>query len=1003
MTGVPSHVPSVQPVRPPAEPPPSRGDLRAVLAAQYLAGSGIEIGALHSPLHLPEGARARYVDRFPVAELRRQYPTLADLDLVEVDVVDDGERLSTIADGSLDFIVASHFLEHCEDPIGTIGNHLDKLAPGGVLFYVVPDKRYTSDVNRPVTSWTQAEFLALLLHCRSRFSDGFDIEIAQRHLIEVIAVLRKAGAPREFAGAPPLTVGMLDASSNASEPSSTAAHEADDGSAALRTEIRRLQLELKRVVSELEVVRDHEAEAVAEHHHVQQELAGILESQRRRPLARARARVQRLGSSAPEPQLESASISLPLSALRADLVSGWPEGAWWRHDGRIPGRTVTAMVQPVETIVRYRLTLPPGSRVRADAALSARIWREAGAGATAILRFKDGYGSELASRTARLTAAVEGGEWTAVPLELGSEEGGSVVLELEARREPAETPVPQVLWGAPQMLVRPEAVPHLPALHELRPTTSVVQTQAPDTGPLISILTPVHDPEPRFLELLLEQMQAQSFNDWELCLVDDGSKDHRVHAILEAASTTDPRIRLHRRTEAGGISVATNDALRMARGAYVALLDHDDMLAAHALQVVADRIASDPSVGMLYSDEDHVTPSGQRFAPYRKPDWAPDTLRSQMYTCHLGVYRRDLALDVGGFRPEFDGSQDYDFVLRMTERTQRIRHVPQILYHWRVHEQSASSGPHAKPYAYDAARRALQAHLDRTGVHGVVELGEALGTYRVNYESGRDAAVEIVLPVASVFDERSGSAQLVRALAVGGHERWQIVLAGPEPDAKRWARALEEAGLTSDRMRTAAGEAAAGPAFGHAVRSSQAHHMLFLDDAVAAVKEDWMRALLGVSSQPGVGAVGAKVLAPDGRVEHAGVVVGHGLPLPVYHGATSDEIGHLGTLRTTVNRSAVAGVVMAPRSAISRLQGLNESLGSIAIVDYCLRACETGLRVVWTPDALVTLASAGVSGWNDLAALAAFRERWEHRIHIDPFYNQAFWQERADFTVTGAD
>ena len=290
------------------------------------------------------------------------------------------------------------------------------------------------------------------------------------------------------------------------------------------------------------------------------------------------------------------------------------------------------MVQPVETIVRYRLTLPPGSRVRADVALSARVWREAGAGATATLRFTDGSGSESASRTARLTAAVEGGEWIAVPLELRSEEGGSIVLELEARREPAETPVPLLLWGAPQVLVRPEAVQHLPALNELRQTTSVAQAQSPNTGPLISILTPVHDPEPRFLELLLEQIHAQSFNDWELCLVDDCSKDHRVHAILEAATTADPRIRLHRRPEGGGISAATNDALRMARGAYVALLDHDDMLAAHALQVVADTIASDPSVDMLYSDEDHITPIGQRFDPYRKPDWAPDTMRSQMYT-----------------------------------------------------------------------------------------------------------------------------------------------------------------------------------------------------------------------------------------------------------------------------------------------------------------------------------------------------------------------------------
>ena len=319
-------------------------------------------------------------------------------------------------------------------------------------------------------------------------------------------------------------------------------------------------------------------------------------------------------------------------------------------------------------------------------------------------------------------------------------------------------------------------------------------------GPLISLLTPVHDPDPGYLDDLLARVRAQTFADWELCLVDDGSEDPRVRAILDGAPASDPRIRLQRRSQSGGISAATNDALTMAIGTYIALLDHDDLLASDALQVVADAVTADPALDMLYSDEDHITPIGQRFLPYRKPA-GRRTLSLQMYTCHLGVFRRQLALDVGGFRREFDGSQDYDFVLRVVERTDRIRHIDRILYHWRVHERSAASGADAKPYAYGAARRAVQGHLDRGGVSATVQLGDLTGTYRTVYEVDPNVSVDVVLPVVGLGDFDDRAVQVRRALAMAGHERWQLVLAGSDVDVRRCADVLRAAGVSEQDQR----------------------------------------------------------------------------------------------------------------------------------------------------------------------------------------------------------
>ena len=272
-------------------------------------------------------------------------------------------------------------------------------------------------------------------------------------------------------------------------------------------------------------------------------------------------------------------------------------------------------------------------------------------------------------------------------------------------------------------------------------------------GPLISVLTPVHDPPLPMLEEAIASVRNQTYPHWELCLVDDGSTNPEITTALQRHAASDPRIHLTRHATAHGISDATNAALTLATGDYIALLDHDDTLTPDALQHIADRIATDPTLDMLYSDEDIVL-DGRRVWAHLKPAWSPDTLRTNGYTCHLGVYRRALVQEIGGFRTEFNGSQDVDMILRLTERTDRIAHVPRILYHWRAHPDSTAAGG-TKPYAYVAARNAISAHLGRVGLDGDVGFGPP-GLYRVAHRVDPALTVDLVLAVETVRGPRRG-------------------------------------------------------------------------------------------------------------------------------------------------------------------------------------------------------------------------------------------------------
>jgi len=296
-----------------------------------------------------------------------------------------------------------------------------------------------------------------------------------------------------------------------------------------------------------------------------------------------------------------------------------------------------------------------------------------------------------------------------------------------------------VLWDELEILIarsgeedRPAPAPLPTADRPPRPAPAAREERG---RPRFSVLTPVHDPPLAVLEETIGSVIAQSFEDWELCLVDDGSADPAVREALRRHADADPRIRLLRREVAGGISTATNAALEMAEGEYVALLDHDDLLVPDALARVDAALREHPGTDMLYSDEELFEDAAPTHV-FAKPHWSPDLLRSQMYTCHLGVYRRSLAEEVGGFRPEFDGSQDFDFALRVAERTDRVRHIPRVLYRWRVHAGSAAGNAQAKPHAYPAARRAIAEHLERTAVDADVHFGPWEGIYRVVQPAG---------------------------------------------------------------------------------------------------------------------------------------------------------------------------------------------------------------------------------------------------------------------------
>jgi GT2 family glycosyltransferase len=694
-----------------------------------------------------------------------------------------------------------------------------------------------------------------------------------------------------------------------------------------------------------------------------------------------------------------------LSALRERLDTGSLEAGWRTDPDGVIGR---ALEIPAGGVVTYSLRLDGPVTFTAGVRLYPHDWRDLRGAVCARVAVSDGSEAPRTLWSAPLRAGdggPPGGRSLSVELPPGTT---AVHLSVSPARRPVPDAVERAIFVEPALwspLGRaPSETPDEPAADSGRQIgpgatqgsqSAPGETRSPDPDgegpPLFSVLVPVHDPPLHMLEEAVDSVRGQTFGDWELCLVDDGSADTEVIAALARLAESDPRIRHARHPAARGISEATNTALELARGRYVALLDHDDTLAPAALREIAATIAADPSLDMVYSDED-IVDGGRQVWVHLKPAWSPDTLRTNGYTCHLGVYRRALVQEIGGFRSQFDGSQDIDMILRLTERSDRVAHVPSILYHWRAHPASTAGGD-AKPYAYVAARGAYAAHLERTGVAGTVGYGPP-GLYRVATEVDPATVVAIAVAVSST----GGLAAATRSWHAQPHAAWRAVLAVPGALHGEAKRELARAGIASGQVELVDGDrdpaVALATAAGRA--AAVADHVIILQSLAVGLTHDWLARLAGYGAQPGIAAAGPVVLAPDGRVADGGVALPEGIALHLLHGSRTSMDDFFGYGTSVHNVSGLSGALLTPAAVYREIGGLDPSLRELALIEYCLRAGDSGMRVVTVPDVRLRL-SGPDPAVNDLAALRELRARWSLRHEGDPFYNAGYRADRGDF------
>ena len=514
-----------------------------------------------------------------------------------------------------------------------------------------------------------------------------------------------------------------------------------------------------------------------------------------------------------------------------------------------------------------------------------------------------------------------------------------------------------------------------------------------------SILTPVFDTPADVLAAMLKSVRRQRFGDWELCLVDDCSTEPHVRAMLAEAQRGDPRIRVLEREANGGIVAASNDALAMAEGEFVALLDHDDALHPDALAHVHEALATSPEADYVYTDEDKIDRAGRHQAPFFKPDWSPERMRTQMYTCHLSVLRRSLVEEVGGFDPEFEGSQDWDLVLKVTERARQVLHVPRVLYHWRTLETStAGGGEEAKPWAFEAGTRAIQAHCDRIGLPARAERDEQWpGVYHLQPRLERQPPVSIVIPTAGQSREvRYENVVLVShcvrsILDTSTYENYEIVVVHDSDTDGATLAELRELG--GERLRLVEFEQPFNfsAKINRGAVHSEGEQLLLLNDDMEVIVPDWIERMAMYAELPGVGAVGGRLILEDGRLQHAGILFENGgYPGHIYHGFAREFNGYSNNVLVAQNYLAVtAACLMTPRAAFEEVGGFSTTFPlNYNDMDYCLKLRASGRRAVYDPDTVLhhfesSSRSTEVEDWEKEQLLA----RWLPLTMVDPATN----------------
>lgn len=562
---------------------------------------------------------------------------------------------------------------------------------------------------------------------------------------------------------------------------------------------------------------------------------------------------------------------------------------------------------------------------------------------------------------------------------------------------------PKEFWIRLHERFEPEEVPYGPWYEAYIPDEETLETQRKhrfDYKPLISIAVPAYQTPVEFLKQMIESLISQTYSEWELCIANASPDNEEMQKVLADYSARDSRVRFCNLKENLGIAENTNQAFAMAKGEFMGLLDHDDLLAPNALYEIVKALQDHPEADALYTDEDKVTTElDEHFQPHLKPDFNLDLLRSNNYICHFFVVRRSIVEKAGGFRKEFDGAQDYDFIFRCTENAREVLHVPEILYHWRTHKASTADNPASKMYAFEAGKRAIEANLERTGTKGIVSHTQDLGFYRVKYPVQGNPLVSVIIPNKDEKEtlqtclemlEKNTSYQNFEIIIIENNSTtdeifkyYKELSKDPRIHLLRWGKEFNYSAINNFGVAHAKGE-----------------YLLFLNNDVKAINPDWMEEMLGVCQRPEVGGVGAKLIYPDNTIQHAGCVIGMGgIAGHMFVDMPADRTGYLHKASLLQDMSAVtAACLMMKKNVFEEAGGFTEDLAvAFNDVDLCLKVRKNDHLIVYDPYAKLYHMESKTRGAEDSKEkIRRFQTEIEYmRCHWldilkngDPYYNK---------------
>ena len=514
---------------------------------------------------------------------------------------------------------------------------------------------------------------------------------------------------------------------------------------------------------------------------------------------------------------------------------------------------------------------------------------------------------------------------------------------------------PKEFWIRLHERFEPEEVPYGPWYRAYIPTEETLEIQRKqkfDYSPLISIAVPAYQTPVEFLRQMIESLIVQTYSNWELCIVNASPDNEEMQKVLAEYSAGDSRVRFCNLKENLGIAENTNRAFAMAKGEFVGLLDHDDLLAPNALYEIVKILQDHPQADALYTDEDKVTTElDEHFQPHLKPDFNLDLLRSNNYICHFFVVRKSIVEKAGGFRKEFDGAQDYDFIFRCTENAGEVLHVPEILYHWRTHKASTADNPASKMYAFEAGKRAIEAHLERTGTEGEVSHTQDLGFYRVKYPVQGKPLVSVIIPNK---DEKETLQTCLEMLEKNtGYQNFEIIIVENNSTTDEIFRYYKElSGNRKIHLLRWGKESNYSAINNFAAAHAKGEYLLFLNNDVKSINPDWLEEMLGVCQRPEVGGVGAKLIYPDNTIQHAGCVIGMGgIAGHMFVDMPADHTGYLHKASLLQDMSAVtAACLLMKKEVFEQAGGFTEELAvAFNDVDLCLKVRKNGYLIVYDP------------------------------------------------------